>query len=74
MMLAAGFTSASALHREILKIDPDSVKFAQFVTLIDKPPARLTLRTVTALAIVLKCQIGDFLGVDPANYEERNEP
>ena len=70
-MAAAGFTSVSALHREIKKIDADSVNFAQFVTLIDQPPARLTLRTVTALAIALRCQIGDFLGVDPANFDER---
>ena len=70
-MNLAGFRSASELHREIKKLDPDSINFAQFATLIDQPPARLTLRTITALAIVLKCQVGDILGVDPANFEER---
>ncbi len=71
-MNLAGFRSASELHREIKKLDPDSINFAQFATLIDQPPARLTLRTITALAIVLKCQVGDILGVDPANFEEKS--
>ena len=71
-MHLAGFNSASELHREVKRIDPDSINFAQFATLIDQPPARLTLRTITALAVALKCQIGDILGVDPANFEERN--
>ena len=63
-MRIAGIQTASELHREIKKIDSSSVNFAQFATLVDKPPARLTLRTVTALATVLQCQIGDILGVD----------
>ncbi len=69
-MHAAGFRSASALHRELKKLDQASVSFSQFVTLIDKPPARLTLRTITALATILKCQVGDILEVDPANFDE----
>lgn len=70
-MKIAEIHSASELHRRLRKTDPGSIHFAQLATLIDKPPARLTLRTITALAIVLKCQIGDILGVDPANFEER---
>ena len=50
-MNLAGFRSASELHREIKKLDPDSINFAQFATLIDEPPACLTLRTITALAM-----------------------
>ena len=72
-MTRAGYQSASELHRDLKKLDPDSINFAQFATLIDQPPARLTLRTITALAILLKCQVGDILGVDPANFDKVEE-
>lgn len=69
-MKEAGILRVSEFHRKIKLVDPGSVNFAQFNSLIDKPPARLTLRTIIAMAIVLRCQIGDILGVDPANFVE----
>ena len=62
----AAIACAPQAQKKIQKTNAESIRFAQMVTIVVKPPERLTLRTIPVLAAVLKCRTGDVLGVDPA--------
>ena len=65
-MEVANIPSVSELHRKMRALDPETVCFAQFADIIDVPPARLNLRTLLSLALVLGCKIEDVMDVGPA--------
>ena len=71
-MQAAGITSVTELHEKIRKLDPDSVKYAQLARMIDSPPARLNLKTLTLLTVALSCRVSDILDVGPDTQLERS--
>ena len=71
-MQAAGITSVAELHEKIRKLDPKSVKYAQLARMIDSPPARLNLKTLTLLTVVLGCRVSDILDVGPDTQLERS--
>lgn len=62
-MERAGIESVTELHRRVLSIAPDAVKYAQLARMVDTPPARLNLSTLTLLTIVLACRSSDILDV-----------
>lgn len=72
-MSTAGIKSASELHRRLKRVDAQSVNFAQFARFVDEPPARINLRTLLGVAVVLDCGIGDLVGVSPAVINERRK-
>lgn len=64
-MQKAKIDSASELHRRIKLVDPNAINYAQLARMIDTPPARLNLNTLTVLTIVLSCRVSDILDVPP---------
>ncbi len=60
-MDAANIKSITELHRRIRAIAPDAIKYARLARIVDTPPARLSLRTLAALTLVLDCRPGDIL-------------
>ena len=64
-MVAAKIPSVSELHRKMRALDPETVCFAQFADIIDVPPARLNLQTLTVLTVVLSCKVSDIMDVPP---------
>ena len=70
-MVAAKIPSVSELHRKMRALDPETVCFAQFADIIDVPPARLNLRTLLGLALVLECKIEDVMDVGPAQQGKK---
>lgn len=65
-MTVAGITTAIELHKKLRAVDNETIRYAQLARIIDHPPARLSLRTLVGLTIVLDCQVGDILDVGPA--------
>ena len=57
--------SALELHRRIKLVDQNAINYAQLARMIDTPPARLNLQTLTVLTIVLSCKVSDILDVPP---------
>ncbi|MBZ0094560.1 MAG: helix-turn-helix transcriptional regulator [Sulfuricella sp.] len=64
-MKDCGIRTATDLHNRLKNVDPNAVGFAQFARIIDQPPARLNLRTLVGLTIVLDCKVADLLDVGP---------
>lgn len=73
-MATAGITTAKELHKKLQRIDANTINYAQVARIIDHPPARLNLRTLVGLTIVLDCRVGDVLDVGPDNQLEGAEP
>ena len=71
-MQAAGIPPVADLHEKIRKLDPKSVKYAQLARMIDSPPARLNLKTLTLLTVALSCRVSDILDVGPDTQLERS--
>lgn len=64
-MQKAKVDSALELHRRIKLVDQNAINYAQLARMIDTPPARLNLQTLTVLTIVLSCKVSDILDVPP---------
>ena len=64
-MQRAKIDSALELHRRMKMVDPAVIKYAQLARMIDSPPIRLNLDTLTVLTIVLSCKVSDILDVPP---------
>ena len=71
-MQAAGISSVSELHEKMRNLDTDTVKYAQLARMIDSPPARLNLKTLTLLTVVLGCRVSDILDAGPETQLERS--
>ena len=71
-MQAATIESVSELHRRMKQVDPAAINYAQLARIIDEPPARLNLQTLTVLTIVLSCKVSDILDVRPS-LEEKHD-
>ena len=71
-MQAAGIASVTELHAKLRKLDPSAVKYAQLARMIDSPPARLNLKTLTLLTVVLGCRVSDILDAGPETQLERS--
>lgn len=71
-MQAAKVESVSELHRRMKQIDSSSINYAQLARIIDEPPARLNLQTLTVLTIVLSCNVSDILDVRPTPEEKHD--
>lgn len=69
-MKAAGIQSVRDLHEKMNKIDGESVEYSSMARMISEPPARLNLRTLVTLTIVLRCSVTDILDVGPVNPSE----
>lgn len=64
-MRRANIDSASELHRRMKQVDKESINYAQLARMIDSPPARLNLQTLTVLTVVLSCKVSDIMDVPP---------
>lgn len=64
-MQAAKIDTVTELHNRIKAIAPDAIKYAQLARIVDAPPARLNLQTLTILTVVLGCRPGDILDPRP---------
>lgn len=64
-MQRAKIDSASELHRRMKQVDPKAINYAQLARMIDTPPARLNLQTLTVLTVVLSCKVSDIMDVSP---------
>ena len=64
-MAKAKIDSALELHRRMKQVDPDVINYAQLARMIDTPPARLNLQTLTVLTVVLSCKVSDIMDVPP---------
>jgi len=64
-MQAAKIDTVTELHNRIKAIAPDAIKYAQLARMIDTPPARLNLQTLTVLTVVLSCKVSDIMDVPP---------
>ena len=71
-MQAAGISSVAELHEKMRNLDTDTVKYAQLARMIDSPPARLNLKTLTLLTVVLGCRVSDILDAGPDTQLERS--
>ena len=71
-MQAAGISSVAELHEKMRNLDTDTVKYAQLARMIDSPPARLNLKTLTLLTVVLGCRVSDILDAGPETQLERS--
>ena len=71
-MKAAGIASVRDLHEKIKTIDPESLDYSSVARMISQPPARLNLRMLVTLTIVLRCSVTDILDVGPDQLTERN--
>ncbi|HQX07447.1 MAG TPA: helix-turn-helix transcriptional regulator [Zoogloea sp.] len=65
-MQKAKIDSALELHRRMKLVDPKVINYAQLARMIDTPPARLNLQTLTVLTVVLSCKVSDIMDVPPA--------
>jgi len=61
VMKARGISSAIELHRRLKAVDPDSINHVQLTKLVKKAPARISLRVLLGLVIVLDCEVNDLL-------------
>ncbi len=57
--------SALELHRRMKLVDQNVINYAQLARMIDTPPARLNLQTLTVLTVVLSCKVSDIMDVPP---------
>ena len=64
-MQRANIDSALELHRRMKLVDQNAIQYAQLARMIDSPPIRLNLDTLTVLTIVLSCKVSDILDVPP---------
>jgi len=64
-MQKAKIDSARELHRRIKLIHPKAINYAQLARMIDTPPARLNLHTLSVLTVVLSCKVSDIMDVPP---------
>ena len=62
-MQRANIDSALELHRRMKLVDQKAIQYAQLARMIDSPPIRLNLHTLTVLTIVLSCKVSDILDV-----------
>ena len=62
-MHKAKIDSVLELHRRVTKVDPTAIKYAQLARMVDGPPIRLNLHTLTVLTVVLSCKVSDILDV-----------
>ena len=74
-MQKAKVDSALELHRRIKLVDQNALKYGQRPRMIDKPPARLNLQTLTVLTIVLSYKVRAILDVPPPdkNLEQKGK-
>lgn len=70
-MSAAGISTVRDLHKKLQSVDGESVDYTSLARMISQPPARLNLRTLVTLTIVLGCAVTDILDVGPVNQSER---
>lgn len=64
-MNAVGIHTATDLHERLKRLDDGAVQYAQLARMIHQPPARLNLRTLELLTIVLGCGVGELLAAGP---------
>jgi hypothetical protein len=64
-MKEVGIRSIAELHAKVKDIDPGAVEYSRFSPVVQKLPARLTVRTLLAIALALNCDVGDLLRVRP---------
>ena len=64
-MQAAKIDTVTELHNRIKAIAPDAIKYAQLARIVESPPARLNLQTLTVLTVVLSCKVSDIMDVPP---------
>ena len=73
-MKAAGIASARDLYEKIKTIKPESLdySYSSVARMISQPPARLNLRMLVILTIVLRCSVTDILDVGPDQQLKRS--
>lgn len=64
-MNAAGVRTATDLYERLKRLDDRAVQYAQVARMINKPPARLNLRTLELLMTVLGCRVSELLVAGP---------